>query len=308
VIEVAPFAAEPGLATIALGPPMGDETGEFIPLLAGEMDSLSEASDEDEVTDPGSPGDSLTLELDEDDEEDEGADSISDALKTVVAPPSLGEPSLSDEAAPIQSVATRAPDRRSSRPMVLVGMVVLLGIGGGLWATRSLLQSLAEDATEKTEGTDRDDDISLASADEEEESPEALEDEDKDTEASEDQGSDPDSAEGKDGGTSGVKASGTASVSQEKKTEKQVSTPAAATTTPVAQKGKVQINGDIDKAVLISSRGKRLSPGKVPVGTYDLEVSFSSGETITRTNFVKVSAGKTTRVTCSSISENCRAQ
>jgi len=75
---------------------------------------------------------------------------------------------------------------------------------------------------------------------------------------------------------------------------------------PPLRTGTVQVAGDMVSAVLISKTGRRRSPGEVPVGTYDLEVSFANGKTVTRSEMVKVTDGATVAVKCFSRVENCR--
>ena len=75
---------------------------------------------------------------------------------------------------------------------------------------------------------------------------------------------------------------------------------------PPLRTGIVQVTGDMVSAVLISKSGRRRSPGEVPVGTYDLEVSFDNGKTVTRTDMVKVTSGGTVTIKCFSRVENCR--
>lgn len=75
---------------------------------------------------------------------------------------------------------------------------------------------------------------------------------------------------------------------------------------PPLRTGIVQVTGDMVSAVLISKSGRRRSPGEVPVGTYDLEVSFANGKTVTRTDMVKVTTGGTVTIKCFSRVENCR--
>ncbi len=75
---------------------------------------------------------------------------------------------------------------------------------------------------------------------------------------------------------------------------------------PPIKTGRVEVTGDMVSAVLISSSGRRRSPGEVPVGTYDLEVSFANGKTVTRTDMVQVTTGSTTAIKCFARVENCR--
>ena len=75
---------------------------------------------------------------------------------------------------------------------------------------------------------------------------------------------------------------------------------------PVPRTGTVEVSGDMLSAVLISSSGRRLAPGMVPVGTYDLEVGFENGKTVTRSDMVVVTAGGSVSIRCSSRVENCR--
>jgi hypothetical protein len=70
--------------------------------------------------------------------------------------------------------------------------------------------------------------------------------------------------------------------------------------------GTVEVSGDMVSAVLISPTGRRRSPGTVPVGTYDLEVAFANGKTVTRNDMVVVTANATVTIRCSSRVENCR--
>ena len=75
---------------------------------------------------------------------------------------------------------------------------------------------------------------------------------------------------------------------------------------PPLRTGIVQVTGDMVSAVLISKSGRRRSPGEVPVGTYDLEVGFANGKTVTRTDMVEVTSGGTVTIKCFSRVENCR--
>ena len=74
----------------------------------------------------------------------------------------------------------------------------------------------------------------------------------------------------------------------------------------VTRSGTVEVSGDMVSVVLISSSGRRQAPGRVPVGTYDLEVGFENGKTVTRTDMVVVTAGGSVSIRCSSRVENCR--
>jgi hypothetical protein len=70
--------------------------------------------------------------------------------------------------------------------------------------------------------------------------------------------------------------------------------------------GTVSVGGDHSAAVLIASNGRRFPPGTVPVGSYDLEVTFPDGKTITRHGLVEVREGQVVSLRCSARVENCR--
>ncbi|MFH1469273.1 MAG: protein kinase [Pseudomonadota bacterium] len=86
------------------------------------------------------------------------------------------------------------------------------------------------------------------------------------------------------------------------------SAPPRAEPAPVraARTGMVSVSGDMESATLIGRRGVRVAPGEVPVGTYDLEVTFAGGKTITRTGLVRVAEGASVSIRCSARLENCR--
>lgn len=96
-------------------------------------------------------------------------------------------------------------------------------------------------------------------------------------------------------------------------------TEATATTTPPAETqrpsasrqvvtptGTVKVQGEVQAVSLISSTGKSWRPGSVPVGVYDLVVTFPSGRVVTREGLVRVVEGDTVLVRCDASVENCR--
>ena len=87
---------------------------------------------------------------------------------------------------------------------------------------------------------------------------------------------------------------------------KVVATPSGPKPHQTPQTGVVTVSGDMISVALISASGRRRAPGEVPLGTYDLEVSFANGKTVTRTDMVRVTAGTTVSIRCSSRVENCR--
>ncbi len=74
----------------------------------------------------------------------------------------------------------------------------------------------------------------------------------------------------------------------------------------VAPNGLVVVSGDARSVVLIDGRGQRHAPGRLPVGTYDLEASFAGGATIRQPGQVTVRAGQTTVLRCVALMETCR--
>jgi hypothetical protein len=69
----------------------------------------------------------------------------------------------------------------------------------------------------------------------------------------------------------------------------------------------VSVLGDATKAVVVGADGKQRAAGaNLPVGTYDLRATFSTGVTIDRKALVKVKAEETTVVRCSAAVESCR--
>lgn len=77
---------------------------------------------------------------------------------------------------------------------------------------------------------------------------------------------------------------------------------------PRAPTGTVAIVGDpVAEAFLVGAGGGRVAVGsEVPIGTYDLVVTFPSGTTITRTLLVTIIAGEMSIVRCSAQLETCQ--
>lgn len=77
---------------------------------------------------------------------------------------------------------------------------------------------------------------------------------------------------------------------------------------PVAapKTGVVRVEGDAVSVMLVDASSQRHQPGSLPVGTYDVEASFSNGTTIRQPRLVKVRSGRSTTVRCSQQLETCR--
>ncbi len=73
----------------------------------------------------------------------------------------------------------------------------------------------------------------------------------------------------------------------------------------LASAGFVRVDGDAVSVVFIDSTSGRHQPGRLPVGTYDLEARFSSGNTIRQPGRVTVRAGQTITLRCVELLETC---
>lgn len=78
---------------------------------------------------------------------------------------------------------------------------------------------------------------------------------------------------------------------------------------PKLRYGRVQVQGPVKSASLIGSNGQsyRISSA-VPVGVYDVKVTFEGGATVTLQDLVTVVDDKTVQLTCDEIAMLCRAQ
>ncbi|MCB9761395.1 MAG: hypothetical protein H6739_16250, partial [Alphaproteobacteria bacterium] len=72
-------------------------------------------------------------------------------------------------------------------------------------------------------------------------------------------------------------------------------------------RGRVSVEGPVT-ATLISDRGRRQRPGRVPTGTYQLEFSFEGGDTMTLPTPITVTANQTVTVVCDPIAALCRVR
>jgi len=69
--------------------------------------------------------------------------------------------------------------------------------------------------------------------------------------------------------------------------------------------GTVEVQGDILGARLRSADGQRHNPGELPVGSYQLEVAFATGNVVVPTPVV-VQAGRKTILRCDAVAQSCR--
>lgn len=255
----------------------------------------------------GTLADDLALEM------DEGIESVSDALLSAdpakppqpLAPPepapTAPEPADFEQVVASQDLAPIDDEDEGEhrglgllpKLMVAAGLLLALGLCGAVVAGLSFSLRPHEDGTEPT--TSGDALPSLASVLPEPEAPPAEQPEVTQTAA-------PSHAEVSEdkpvASPPRLEPEPTAAPSPEP--------PSAKAAPPPLRTGTVQVTGDIESAVLISQTGRRRSAGEVPVGTYDLEVSFANGKTVTRSEMVKVTADSTINIRCSSRVENCR--
>ncbi len=68
----------------------------------------------------------------------------------------------------------------------------------------------------------------------------------------------------------------------------------------------IHVTGELSAVRLIDARGGQHGPGKLAPGTYDLEATFPSGNTIYRKAIVSVQAGQSATIFCDASAENCR--
>jgi eukaryotic-like serine/threonine-protein kinase len=282
------------------GPPPRLPTMNLGPMLASTPDPEARAED------GGTLADDLALEM------DVGIESVSDALQSAdpakpPQPPALPEPAPTapEPTGFEQVVASYEPahidedeeERRGlgllPKLMVAVGLLLALGLGGAVVAGLAVSLRPQDDGIEQPDAEDTLPSLSGVLPEPEASPAEQPEVVQPAVEAH------AEVSEAKPG-TSPLVHEPKPAAAPEPETAKVKAAP-----TPLRM-GTVAVTGDMVSAVLISQSGRRRSPGEVPVGTYDLEVSFANGKIVTRSDMVEVTSGSSTSIRCSSRVENCR--
>ena len=258
--------------------------------------------------DSGTLADDLALEL------NDGADSISEALlsaepEELPPPPAPATPERpptpqavafpAPPATPKPQVVSPEPERAAEEEperrgvgllpklMAAAGLLLALGLGGAVVATFVVLNRQSMDPHEQVAVGDEPSPLAAVLAE-----PDELAEEPAATTA-------PPSAVAQPSATEPL-------AEPVPRSEPDPKIPEVKAAPPPLRTGTVTVSGDMVSVALIAKNGRRRPPGVVPVGTYDLQVGFANGKTVTRSAMVEVTADATVEIRCSSRVENCR--